>query len=248
MECETNYNPIHESTAPATAPADTTSQSPTPAIPESSDSEALRHIRDFLRAPKPDGITGNEIAYIAQLLTLKAYDHAVTISHATVQQALNAKDERTVRTVERKLVQRGWIATVSRRGKSKETTVNLQRLPLLAPAPKPGAEAHTFLDNYEKWHAQRSFDLEKNGNKPLPRLHKKQRLAALVNAQKILSLEGGDRVLATQKLNLALKTQPQLCKSLTRGMYHVYRKWAAIRKVWDEQHSNTKGENRNGTN
>ncbi len=197
----------------APAPADPlTPASPPTASPEApqahfTDKHTLQLIQGFLSADKPEGIEPSEIAYMVCLMACKAMDHPVTHSHQTLSNMLGCGVS-TIQRTEKKLKQKGYISQDSRRGRSKFTTANLDRIPMADPTlpTKPTEEAKKLFQAYiAAWY--KHFPGQKR------KLRKSWGTSQPWNAQKILNRCGGNLELACRMLRHAFDS-PQHKKAV----------------------------------
>ncbi len=201
-------------------------QTLTPAPGEFSDSRILKIIRDFTQAAKPDGIGPSEISFITSLLAFKAIDHPVTFSHGTLATMIGCCDEKTIRRVEKTLKANGWISTTSRRGLSKLTSVNLDRLPMAnRTLPAKPSEAAIEL---RKRYLQALFRLR------IKFPHKKQLSTQDWSAQKIINRCDGNAEVAFQMIEHAIG-HAKHTKAARRGLYALSQRWKAIEKTFTSQ-------------
>jgi hypothetical protein len=236
MNCTTSDNTIATPTEAPNAPIPTTL---TPTIADFSDARIPTYIRDFLGADKPEGTSTLDIAYIVLLLSHKACDHEVTFSHTELARRLSCKDERTIKDAEKRLIDRQWITVTAagRRGLSKLTAVNLDKLPrTTATLPrKPSDEAARLTKSY----LNVLYDLRQRKREPIPRIpHKKQMATMAWSAQKMIARSHGDVKLAGKKITFAVY-DPILSKHSRQGLYRLWKHWARVEAAFAEKNGGT---------
>ena len=201
---------------------------PSPASPVFNDSRTLDIIRDFLSSEKPQGTGPAEVAMTVALLASKAVDHPVNHSHQTLAAMLGC-DEKTIRRSEETLKSKelGWISQTSRKGRSKLTTVNLDRLPTIDPtlSRTPTERAHRLVQKYAE--GLRKY-------LPYKKLHKHWYKAQAWNAQKILNRCGDNMTLAILMLRHAFNT-PEHRKAAGKDLYSLWGRWKQIEKSYAKE-------------
>lgn len=228
---------VADATAIAPAPTDTLTPALQPAPPPTASPQApqahftnkhtLQLIQGFLSAEKPKGIGPPEIAYVVYLMTCKAMDHPIDYSHVTLAEMLGCSID-TIERIEKTLKQKGYISQDSRRGRSKLTTVNLDRLPMAdATLPtKPTEQAKELFQAYltacyKYFPAQTKKKLRKSWGTSQP-----------WNAQKILNRCGGDSELTRRMLRHAFNNPQHKRAMASKDLYKVWGRWKLIEKSY----------------
>jgi hypothetical protein len=187
------------------------------------DKRTLQLIRDFLSAEKKD-LGPSEVAFLVALLAFKAIDHPVTHSQQTFAQMIGC-DVRTIQRIEDKLAAREFIFQNARRGCSKHTMVNLEKLPTVEDAPTQPTEAAKELAGAYANAVDRLF----------PSMQKKRRKtwakSNIWNAQKILNRCGDDLGLAGDMVLHALRS-PQHKPAASMSLYKLFGRWASVEKSY----------------
>lgn len=122
---------------------------PTP-IPYDSNRDSIKLMRDFFRAPKPDGIASTDVLLTLGLMLFKADDHNVKISQPSLADYM-ACNHKTVARSKDKLIKDEfkWLSAKSLAGFPTKLTVNVEHLPLAAGALKqPTAQAKKIVAAY----------------------------------------------------------------------------------------------------
>jgi hypothetical protein len=188
--------------------------------------QTLQLIQDFLSAEKPEGIGPSEVGLTVCLMACRAMDHPVTHSHQALAQMLGC-DARTIMRSEETLKRKEYITQDSRKGCSKLTMLNLEKLPTAQPMPvRPTPDAEKLVQRYVT-----ALD------KHFPQGRRKRRKTWLKsqawNAQKILNRCGGDLELACRMIGHALGS-PLHRETASKDLYKLWGRWKLVEKSFGE--------------
>jgi Crp-like helix-turn-helix domain len=226
IEVSTESNPaLIQSTVNALADTDTLQQTKT----AFKDGNTFKLIQGFLFAPKPKGLGLPEVALTLAYLAIKAMDHDVTYSHQKLAEMLGC-DPSTIKRIEKSLKKQGILSQISRKGRTKQTLLNLDSLPMvdgsLPKMPTPEAEElKKWYIGYMQVHHYYLINKKKT----------KQWYKTLAwGAQNIINKCGGDAAMARTKIEYAF-THPDHRKYAVWSLYKLDGRWKHVEKSYAEK-------------
>jgi hypothetical protein len=224
MEQQNNYT---YSTSIEVEPQNSTHVETSSVRADFTDSRIPKEQRNFLQADKPKDIGPVEVALVTLLFAFKAIDHPVSFSHQTLALMLGCHVH-TAKRAEQKLRDIGWISVTSRRGLSKLTSLNLDKLPTTnrKAVRTPSEDAITMRKAY----LNKLFYLK-------IKLHKKQIQTLDWNSEKILQRCNGDMNLMVDMLRHAFDTAEH-AKAARSGLYQLWKRWKAIERTYKQLQEN----------